>query len=256
MVRPIVSARSQNIPQAEARPVAGLICQECKKVIAPDAQFCPHCRAAILRRYCPGCAKLIPDTAAFCPYCGTSGTNPVKKVRVSSSMLILVFVCLLLMTFSIVLIYTSRSEAYKSNVNKIPTERPVESLGRISEGVPNKSYRQTMAAAVKPAVSNEKSDGSEIVGSRLNLEGHRLLREGRYEDAIRVLRRAVQSFPTDTRDMSYIFAVYNLGHSLRRTGRPQEAIPLLQQCIRFDKSNQKFQEELKAAQRDVWRNPS
>lgn len=256
MIRPIVSTRSQNIPQTDDRPIAGLICQECEKSIAPNAQFCPHCRAAILRRYCSGCAKLIPDTAAFCPYCGTSATSRVKKFRVSSNTLILVFVCLLLMTFSIVLIYTSRSEAYKSDAKKAAPVPSQESIVKISENMPNKSYQQPITSATNPASRNEERDVNAVLGSRLNLEGHRLLKAGRYEDAIRVLRRAVQSFPRDTNNMSYYFAVYNLGHSLRRTGKPQEAIPLLQQCIRFDKSNQKFQEELKAAQRDMSRNPS
>jgi Flp pilus assembly protein TadD len=112
---------------------------------------------------------------------------------------------------------------------------------------------QAQAKGSAPVIANAQVNPAE--GSRLNLVGHKLLKQGRYDDAINVLRRAVRSFPENSQDPSYIFAMYNLGHSLRRTGKVNEAIPLLMQCVQMDSRNPMFHDELQAARRAV-RNPS
>ncbi len=49
-----------------------------------------------------------------------------------------------------------------------------------------------------------------------------------------ILQRAVASFPEDFDDgdpNAYDFALYNLGHSLRASDRPAEAIPYLEKRL-------------------------
>jgi tetratricopeptide (TPR) repeat protein len=90
-------------------------------------------------------------------------------------------------------------------------------------------------------------------GVQLNLKGHSLIKQGRYQEAITFLQRAVNSFPQGSTKIDYFFAQYNLGHSLRRVGKSKEAIPYLERCVAYDRNNQMFVQELEAARRDISR---
>jgi tetratricopeptide (TPR) repeat protein len=159
-------------------------------------------------------------------------------------MLLTVFASVSLLTLSAILIYkNSPSTPAAESPSPATVNSPIAG-GVAAEAKAQGSKKMDTIAQVNPSE-----------GSRLNLVGHRLLKEGRYDDAINVLRRAVRSFPENSQDPSYIFAMYNLGHSLRRTGKVNEAIPLLMQCVQMDARNPMFHEELQAARRAV-RNPS
>jgi len=64
-------------------------------------------------------------------------------------------------------------------------------------------------------------------GTPVSLEarGHQLMLGGAYGPAIDVLRKAVASAPKS--DVTYAYALYDLGRSLRLSGDPQAAIPVL-----------------------------
>jgi len=68
-------------------------------------------------------------------------------------------------------------------------------------------------------------------GAALNDQGFALSGQGNDEEAVPILQRAVASFPEDSTGHPYDFALYNLGHSLRVTGRPAEAIPYLEKRL-------------------------
>jgi tetratricopeptide (TPR) repeat protein len=85
----------------------------------------------------------------------------------------------------------------------------------------------------------------------LNDEGFRLMNAGRYNEAIPPLERAVAAFPQDSTDLTYAYALYNLGRSLRLAGRPDEAIPILERRLRFANQRATVQRELVAARREA-----
>jgi serine/threonine protein kinase len=87
--------------------------------------------------------------------------------------------------------------------------------------------------------------------AQLNDEGFRLMRAGRYTDAIPLLERAVAAFPNDSTELTYAYALYNLGRSLRLAGRPQEAIPLLERRLRIPNQRDAVARELSAARRSA-----
>jgi tetratricopeptide (TPR) repeat protein len=66
-----------------------------------------------------------------------------------------------------------------------------------------------------------------------------------------VLERAVASFPKGTDDLNYAYALYNLGHALRLSGRPREAIPLLERRLEIPNQTATVSRELEAARADA-----
>ena len=97
------------------------------------------------------------------------------------------------------------------------------------------------------------SSGSEEAGAQLNDEGYALIQQGRYNEAIPVLRRAVASFPEGTTDLNYAYALFNLGHALRMAGNPAKAIPILERRLQIPDQTATVQAELDAARAEAGR---
>ncbi|MDX6636641.1 MAG: eukaryotic-like serine/threonine-protein kinase, partial [Solirubrobacterales bacterium] len=83
--------------------------------------------------------------------------------------------------------------------------------------------------------------------SSLNDQGYALIQQGRYDEAIPLLRRAVSGLSSDTSSLTYAYALFNLGHALRLAGQPQAAIPILEQRLRIPNQTATVQAELDAA---------
>jgi tetratricopeptide (TPR) repeat protein len=88
-------------------------------------------------------------------------------------------------------------------------------------------------------------------GTALNEQGFALIQQGRYEEAVPVLERAVESFPERTTDIHYAYALYNLGNALRLSGQPEEAIPILKQRLEIPNQIPVVQRELAAARAEA-----
>lgn len=92
-------------------------------------------------------------------------------------------------------------------------------------------------------------------GARLNRQGYRLTQQGRYEEAVPVLERAVAAYPRGTSSLPSAYALYNYGRALRLAGRPAEAIPILEDRLRIDNQRATVRRELEAARRAAGRSP-
>jgi tetratricopeptide (TPR) repeat protein/predicted Ser/Thr protein kinase len=103
------------------------------------------------------------------------------------------------------------------------------------------------AAGTSAAAPQSASTVDPSAGAALNEEGYSLIQHGRYDEAVRVLRRAVGSFPEGTTDINYAYALFNLGHALRMAGRPEAAIPVLEQRLRIPDQTEIVQREIEAA---------
>ncbi len=107
-------------------------------------------------------------------------------------------------------------------------------------------------AAAAPAEEEEPSGSyDEARGAELNDEGFRLMGAGDYEGAVPVLQEAVNSFPPGTDNVTYAYALFNLGKSLRLAGRPEEAIPVLEKRLKIPNQTDAVQAELDQAKRDA-----
>ena len=71
-------------------------------------------------------------------------------------------------------------------------------------------------------------------GASLNEEGFALIREGNYADAVPILQDAVTALEGSGDELTYNYALYNLGVAYLGAGRPADAIPVLEQRMRFD----------------------
>jgi serine/threonine-protein kinase len=110
--------------------------------------------------------------------------------------------------------------------------------------------------AAQPAATPTPGSAGQVAGadaSRLNDEGFGLMRAGRYEQAIPVLQKAVAAFPSGSRDLTYAYALFNLGRSLRLAGRPDEAIPVLARRLAIPNQRETVAKELAASRRAAGR---
>jgi two-component SAPR family response regulator len=62
-----------------------------------------------------------------------------------------------------------------------------------------------------------------------------------------VLQRAVDALRDSGDELTYNYALFNLAHALRLSGRPKEAIPLLEQRLKYPDQTETVQKELDAA---------
>ena len=83
----------------------------------------------------------------------------------------------------------------------------------------------------------------------LNQRGFALMNQGRYDEAIPPLQRAVESYPEGSQDLTYAYALYNLGRALRLAGRADEAVPILERRLQIPNQTETVKRELKQARK-------
>jgi len=105
------------------------------------------------------------------------------------------------------------------------------------------------AAPVEAVPAAEGDDPAR--GSALNEEGYEMIQAGEYEAAVPVLEEAVRSFPAGTEELSYAYALFNLGNALRLSGHPEQAIPVLERRLEIPDQAATVQRELEAARSEA-----
>jgi serine/threonine protein kinase len=88
-------------------------------------------------------------------------------------------------------------------------------------------------------------------GAALNQRGFELINAGQYDEAIPVLQRAVDQLEGSGDQLTYGYALYNLGHALRLAGRPEDAIQILEQRLQIPDQQGTVEAELAAARADA-----
>jgi tetratricopeptide (TPR) repeat protein len=88
-------------------------------------------------------------------------------------------------------------------------------------------------------------------GAQLNEEGFARMQSGDFAGAVPILREAVASWPEDSQDINYAYALFNLGKSLNRSGNPDEAIPYLEKRLNWPDQRETVQAELDLAKRNA-----
>jgi serine/threonine-protein kinase len=104
-------------------------------------------------------------------------------------------------------------------------------------------------AANPPADSQTTVDPAR--GAALNEQGFVLMGQGDFAGAVPILRQAVASWPEDSADLEYAYALYNLGVSLNRSGQSAEAIPYLEKRLNWSNQKGVVKKELKLARKNA-----
>ena len=236
-------------------------CPDCRGSITPESQTCPHCHVPIVRRYCPGCSRLVPDQTNFCPYCQTPAY--VKRRAFKTYLKVAVFLAPILFAPKLVQFYLDH-QTIEHNQIVTNTRQPVkpaahqalkistEQTSTQQAGTPDAPESSASNSVEALLTSNVPQDwmswGSRLKeGRRLSALGSDLMKQGRYQEAIPILQSAVDTFPTDTSDLSYGESLYQLGNALRRNGQPERAIPVLKSAMRFAWIQNKVTRELRMA---------
>jgi serine/threonine-protein kinase len=124
------------------------------------------------------------------------------------------------------------------------------------------AHRPTPAPAhTAAATSSSTTDGSGSAGTgaqgenasatsggspdALEARGHALMEAGQYAQAIPILRQAVAAAPHSS--LTYAYALYDLGRSLRLAGDPAAAIPILQARLQIPNQTDVVRHELELA---------
>ncbi|MBV9802087.1 MAG: protein kinase [Solirubrobacterales bacterium] len=99
----------------------------------------------------------------------------------------------------------------------------------------NTTVTVTPAAATTPAP----------VADTLEAHGHQLMENGQYSAAIPVLRQAVGAAPHGS--LTYAYALYDLGRSLRLSGDPKAAVTVLYERLQIPNQTDVVREQLQLA---------
>jgi serine/threonine protein kinase len=126
---------------------------------------------------------------------------------------------------------------------KQPAEKKKEPKAK--EEKPKKDEEQA------PSSGEESTSYDPARGAQLNAEGFDLMNQGDYDGAIPILQQAVKSFPPDTSDLNYAYALFNLGKSLRLAGRYDEAIQVLEQRLEIPNQTGTVRKELELAKQQA-----
>jgi eukaryotic-like serine/threonine-protein kinase len=138
-----------------------------------------------------------------------------------------------------------RSAQERRQAQRQERRRSAAAERREEESAPAESAPEESAPA--ESAPAEAPVGSAEDGVALNAEGYELMQQGRYDEAIPILERAVAAFPEGTTDLDYAYALFNLGRSLRLAGRFEEAIPILERRLEIPNQTETVQAELDAA---------
>jgi eukaryotic-like serine/threonine-protein kinase len=137
-----------------------------------------------------------------------------------------------------------------------PTPQPREAKSKPKEA---KSKPKQTKSKPKPAVpppanpapSQPTTAADPVRGAQLNGQGYALMQRGDYAGAVPILQQAVASWPEDSADIEYAYALFNLGKSLNRSGRSTEAIPYLEKRLQWDDQRDTVQAELDLARKNA-----
>jgi Flp pilus assembly protein TadD len=105
--------------------------------------------------------------------------------------------------------------------------------------LPKQTQTQTVTAA--PAAATTRPPTAET----LEAQGHGLMTDGNYSAAIPVLRQAIADASPNS--LTYAYALYDLGRSLRLAGDPRQAVQVLWQRMQIPNQTGAVRQELRLA---------
>jgi serine/threonine-protein kinase len=139
----------------------------------------------------------------------------------------------------------------ESQATSAPAASSAAAGGTASEEADSSEAATAEEPETEPESEAEPSSADPESAAALNEEGFALIQAGEYDAAVPVLEEAVAAYPEGSEDLTYAYALFNLGNALRLSGRPEEAIPVLEQRLEIPNQTGTVEEELAAARAEA-----
>jgi serine/threonine-protein kinase len=123
---------------------------------------------------------------------------------------------------------------HRSNTNPNP-----------NANLPAKAIHSAPPVAKPATVATVAASLPSPSADQLEAHGHQLMVDGAYSTAIPVLHQAVSSAAPGS--LTYAYALYDLGRSLRLAGEPGAAVPVLEQRLKIPNQSGVVRQELRLA---------
>ena len=197
----------------------------------------------------PSAGRLIEELEAGLERSGGEAAasppaEPVTYTVPSRTLLRATLVGALLAVTAVIMVLLLAGDDSPTSSGPAASAGPGSGQGADASTEPSTTTTTTTTTTTAPAPAG--LSGSDL-GAELNEQGYALIQTGDYDEAIPALQRAVDSFPEGTSDLTYAYALFNLGNALRLAGRPEEAIPILEQRLQIPNQVETVERELAAA---------
>ncbi len=215
-------------PDGACAAAAGVLAHGLQKDPAARPQSASEFVAA-LRRSVGDLAE--PDRVTEPRFTRTQVTTPLQAKR---SRPVAPFAALIAVLLAAALVFA----VVRADDEERPPAKPERSTSRAKQPEPRTPPRRQAAAAPADPVA-------------LNDAGFARLRAGDATGAVEPLQRAIDAFRAQgrTSELPYAYALFNLGAALNALGRHDEAIPFLEERMRFNNQKGRVKQELKRALR-------
>ncbi len=179
---------------------------------------------------------------------GAERTGSLRRRSPVGRSLAVVLAGLAILTVAGIVLVEDESEEPTDVVKREKAATGAKSDGAAEEGGAESGSAESGGASDQSGVEPAPAAGD---GASLNAQGFELINQGRAEEAVPILQRAVASFPEGTTDLDYAYALFNLGNALRLAGRPEEAIPILEERLRIPNQQARVAAELARARAEA-----
>jgi serine/threonine-protein kinase len=131
----------------------------------------------------------------------------------------------------------------------IPATTPKKHAKKKPAAPPQQTQPQTTPVQTQSQTTPAPASSGDPAA--MEAQAHNLISQGKYDEAIALDRQVVAQGPGS--GLTYVYALYDLGHALRLAGRSQEAIPILKERMKIDNQRDVVKAELKQARQDAKR---
>src|ERR687895_410955 len=198
------------------------------RAVPPTAATRAAPRPAPVPAPAPAAAKPPPPTGPARRTGGPRGKRPIGAVALALALLALAAAGVIAAVLS-----SGGDDGEPQQANRGQEQQAQSGREQGNQSDQQQTQTQEQQAEPTPAPAEEEEPAQEpqeqtgsfdaARGAQLNEEGFALMQSGDYAGAVPILQEAVASWPEDSQDINYAYALFNLGKSLNRAGRPDEA---------------------------------
>jgi serine/threonine protein kinase len=139
-----------------------------------------------------------------------------------------------------------------STSQKTAAKKPKKKTSSTPAQAQTQTQTQQTTPSTTPAPTQSQTTPAPTAGAdpgQMQLQAHNLINQGRYAEAIALDKQVVAKGPSS--GLTYAYALFDLGHALRVSGHPDQAIPILEQRLKINNQRGVVQQELEKAKKEA-----